>query len=235
MDRSLEIRTNVDRVEEQITAACERAGRSRSDVTLVAVSKRFPIDDIARAHDAGIRDFGENRVQELTEKMELWDRRYPDRPITWHMVGHLQRNKVKSLVGRVSLFHALDSVRLARAINRAAREQGRTCACLVQVNVSGEDTKFGFDSREVVDRLVEMKAMQGLEILGLMTLARPVDHAEDVRSEMVHLREILERARATTGHPLALLSMGMTGDFQVAIEEGSTHVRLGTVLFGDRA
>lgn len=233
-NRALEIRANVDRVEQRIAAACERAGRTRSGVTLVAVSKRFPVDDIAFAYDAGIRDFGENRVQELVEKMELWDRDFPDRPVTWHMVGHLQRNKVKSVVGRVPLFHGLDSMRLAEAIHRVASDLGEPCPCLVQVNVSGEESKFGFDAADVVDRLSQMESLDGLKIRGLMTLARPVSNPELVRSEMAKLREILVQGRSATRHRLDILSMGMTGDFEVAIEEGSTHVRLGTVLFGER-
>ena len=233
-NRAAEIKTNVDRVESRIVAACERAGRSRSDVTLVAVSKRFPVEDIARAYDAGIRDFGENRVQELIEKMDTWDRSYPDRPVTWHMVGHLQRNKVKSIVGRVPLFHGLDSMRLAGAIDRVATDLGRPYPCLVQVNVSEEETKFGFEADEVLDRLAEMESFRGLQIRGIMTLARPVEDPELVRPEMARLRQILEVGRASTSHPLNVLSMGMTGDFEFAIEEGSTHVRLGTVLFGQR-
>jgi pyridoxal phosphate enzyme (YggS family) len=234
MDRSEVIRANVARVEERIAGACARAGRDRSEITLVAVSKRFPVEDIARAYDAGVRHFGENRVQELVEKMNLWDGRYPDRPITWHMVGHLQRNKVKSIVGRVPLFHGLDSLRLAEAISRIAIELGTTWDCLVQVNVSEEETKFGFDAEEVIDRLTEMGSLGGVSVRGLMTLAHPVEDPEEVRPELAKLRRLLERSQSETRHPLTVLSMGMTGDFEVAIEEGSTHVRLGTVLFGER-
>ena len=200
----------------------------------MAVSKRFPVDDIARAYDAGVRHFGENRVQELVEKMDLWDRDFSDRAVTWHMVGHLQRNKVKSIVGRVPLFHGLDSMRLAEAISRVACEMGTVCSCLVQVNVSEEESKFGFGAGEVAERLDEMGSLEGVAIRGMMTLARPVEDPEDARTELAKLRDVFVRCQQESHHPLTVLSMGMTGDFEVAIEEGSTHVRLGTVLFGER-
>ncbi|NNE47901.1 MAG: YggS family pyridoxal phosphate-dependent enzyme [Rhodothermales bacterium] len=233
-ERSVAIKANVESVERRIVAACQRVGRDRGDVTVVAVSKRFPIEDIARAYDAGVRDFGENRVQELLEKMTEWERSFPDRPVTWHMVGHLQRNKVGAVVGRVPIFHGLDSMRLADAINRVALSGGITYPCLLQVNVSGEESKFGFSGHEVDAALEGLRSYEGISIKGLMTLARPADDPEDVRADLAKLRSLFERSQAVYDHSLAVLSMGMSGDFEVAIEEGSTHVRLGTSIFGDR-
>ncbi|NNE35586.1 MAG: YggS family pyridoxal phosphate-dependent enzyme, partial [Rhodothermales bacterium] len=197
-------------------------------------SKRFPIEDIARAYDCGIRHFGENRVQELLEKMAQWETSFPDQPVTWHMVGHLQRNKAGAVVDRGPMFHGLDSLRLAEAVNRAALNKGIVFPCLVQVNVSGEESKFGFDENDVDAALAELKALEALSVRGMMTLARPVLDPEEVRPELAKLRSLFVRNQTLFDNQLSVLSMGMSGDFEVAIEEGSTHIRLGTVIFGDR-
>ncbi len=232
--RSNLIRDNVHRVLSRVSAACVKAGRSPSEVTLVAVSKRFAADDIGHAYDAGVRHFGENRIQELVEKVAAWQRVRPGAHITWHMVGHLQRNKARDAVAFADIVHGVDSLRLAEALERRAVEAGRRVDCLVQVNVSGEKSKFGLAPESVGAALDALKSFQNLRIRGLMTLARPVDDPEEIRPEFATLREIYEHIRRVGVHPFTILSMGMSGDFEVAIEEGSTHIRVGTAIFGER-
>ncbi len=233
-DRSHEIRRNIEVLFDRVRQACERVGRDPGEVTVIAVSKRFTIDDIRFAYESGIRDFGENRVQELVEKADRWADRYPDSEINWHMVGHLQRNKVKDLLGRCSLFHGLDSLRLAEALEQRASSDAQIVRCLVQVNVSGESSKFGWDPEVVEDAVHELRKHGQLRTVGLMTLARPASDPEEVRPEFAKLRRLFERIQKGLGPDFEVLSMGMSGDFEVAIEEGATHVRVGTAIFGER-
>lgn len=234
VDRADEIRQNVEAISDCVDTACRRAGRDRREVTVVAVSKKFSIGDIALANDAGVRDFGENRVQELVEKVDAWGNQYPGRELTWHMVGHLQRNKVRDVIGRAALFHGLDSVRLAVALSARAEEASRQVDCLVQVNVSEESTKFGLAPDDVEATLEEAGGLTSIRIRGFMTLARPTDDPEEVRPEFAKLRGLFERYQRYFGRPMDVLSMGMSGDFEVAIEEGATHIRVGTAIFGKR-
>ena len=230
------IAERVAGVQARIEAACRRAGRAPGEVTLVAVSKTFPPDVVAAGLEAGLRDFGENKVQELVEKAEALPGARHGAAHRWHMIGHLQRNKARDVAAHADAFHALDSLRLARELDKRCRQEGRTLDCFVQVNVSGEESKFGLDPDAVVGLVEEMAAFEALRLVGLMTLAAPAADPEDVRPQFAHLRRLAEACRALElpRAPMTALSMGMSGDFEVAVEEGATHVRLGTALFGVR-
>ncbi len=219
---------------DRIAAAASRSGRSQDDVTLIAVSKTFPEDAILEIADAGQRAFGENKVQELIAKTDSLGTGTTARPLEWHFIGHLQRNKAKDVVGRAALFHALDSERLGRELQKRLAAIDATMACLIQVNVSGEDSKFGVNPQDLDALLDALASFDRLQVKGLMTLASPAPDPELVRQEMVRMRELAYRAadRLNDGKPL--LSMGMSGDYEVAIEEGATHVRIGSAIFGAR-
>ena len=230
------IRENVGEIRERIAAACARSGRSVDEITLIAVSKNFPIDSIRAAQEAGISDFGENRVQEFVAKATEVEPRLRSGDVTWHMIGHLQRNKAKDVINNADVFHALDSRRLAKELHRRAEAAGRELPCLLQVNVSGEASKFGVEPDELESFLSDVAEFDRLQIRGLMTLAAPASDPEVVRPEMQLLRKLRDRHRdgAASHHKLDWLSMGMSGDFEVAIEEGATHIRVGSAIFGQR-
>ncbi len=223
-------------VRERIEKACTRSGRSPKEVTLIGVTKNFPINAVAAAATAGLAHFGENRVQELVEKAGAIPGLLRGGSVSWYMIGHLQRNKAKDVVNHADVFQALDSPRLAKELDKRASEQGRVVPCLVQVNVSGEDAKYGVrpsDTHTFLDKLADYKH---LRIQGLMTIASFVDNPEKVRPEFRRLYELSDSYDGKD-HPNAEmkhLSMGMSGDFEVAIEEGATHVRIGTAIFGAR-
>ncbi len=230
------IQANVEAILERIHAACNRAGRSPDEITLVAVTKTFPIEFLKAAMRAGLSHFGENRVQEFVHKAELVPPKLAGGDATWHMIGHLQRNKARDVVRYADVFHSLDSVRLARELNRQAERADRRLPCFVQVNVSGEASKFGIDPDELDAFLEEISEFDRLDVRGLMTLARPADDPEEVRPEFQHLRSLAEKSRPGVAAHIRLneLSMGMSGDFEVAIEEGATHIRIGSAIFGER-
>lgn len=217
------IRENLAGIRARIAAACERAGRSPEEVTLVAVTKGFPAERAVEAYDAGLRDLGENRVQEASGKVEaLAERRLRPR---WHLLGHLQTNKVKIAVGLFGIIHSVDSVRLAQALSRRASEP---VPVLLEVNVAQEASKFGFAPQEVTSALETIATLPNVDVRGLMTVAPLTDDPETVRPIFRRLRELRD------GLGLDELSMGMTGDFEVAIEEGATIVRIGRAIFGPR-
>ena len=232
--RNREVRRNVEVIFERIRNACERVRRDPEGVTVVAVSKRFSLEDVRLGYQSGIRHFGENRVQELVEKVDGWRAAYPDDEVDWHMVGHLQRNKARDVIGRCTLFHGLDSHRLAETLDARAGQANVTIPCLVQVNVSREASKFGFEPEEVEEAVRDLLKYENLEVRGLMTLARPVDDPEEVRPEFAKLASLLKRIQQGCRGDFDILSMGMSGDFEVAVEEGATHVRVGTAVFGAR-
>ena len=218
-------------VEENIAKACERAGRNRNEVTLIAVSKTKPVDMIREAIDYGIKDFGENKVQELCDKIEV----IPEK-LNWHLIGHLQRNKVKYIVDKVSLIHSVDSLRLAEQIDAEAKKKNVVCDILIEVNIAGEESKFGVSKEQVKGLLDDIRHLSNIRVKGLMTIAPFVDDAEDNR---VHFKEMYQlfidmRQENADNISMEVLSMGMTGDYQVAIEEGATMVRVGTGIFGAR-
>ena len=200
------------------------------EVTLIAVTKTKPIADILEAYRAGQRDFGENKIQEMTQKWETLPK-----DIRWHMIGHIQRNKVKYMAPYVSLVHGVDSLRLLKEIDKEARANQRTIPCLLQVHIAEEDTKFGFNEAEVMDLISsgELDAMPHIKIIGLMGMATFTHDTRQIREEFKHLKEIGKRIKLN--NPLITeLSMGMSGDYDIAIAEGSTMIRLGSSIFGSR-
>ena len=221
----------VAEVRERIAAACTRAGRDAGDVTMVAVTKTHSFAAVEAALAAGVRDIGENRVQELEEKVGEVGRERA----AWHLIGHLQRNKAARVLPMIDLLHSLDSPRLARKVSEEAQKLGVVVRALVQVNVSGEESKGGFSREELLPALPELTALPGLELVGLMTMAPFTDDERVVRATFARARELRDEAasEAPAFRPLHL-SMGMSNDYEAAVEEGSTLVRLGTVLFGER-
>lgn len=225
------LKENLIQVEEKINAACQRSGRSRNEVTLIAVSKTKPIPMLAEIYEEGVRDFGENKVQEILEKHDV----LPN-DIKWHMIGHLQRNKVKAVIDKVSLIHSVDSFRLAEEINIQAKKINITVPILVQVNIAGEDTKFGITKEDAIALVEQIAELDNLRIQGLMTIAPLVNDPEDNRQYFRGIRQLSVdiRNKNIDNVCMDILSMGMTGDYEVAIEEGATMVRVGTEIFGAR-
>jgi pyridoxal phosphate enzyme (YggS family) len=233
------IADRVAAVQERIEAACRRSGRVSEAVTLIAVTKTFPVEIVQAAVEVGLREFGENRVQELVAKTDAVPGEALGGSVRWHLIGSLQRNKAREAALRADVFHALDSRRLAEALDRRAAESGRVIPCLVQVNVSGEASKSGIAPPETHGFLDELAEFEHLRIIGLMTLAAPAEnHAAletIVRPQFRRLRVLAETYPGANPHAdLRVLSMGMSGDYEVAVEEGATHIRLGTALFGER-
>lgn len=224
--------TLVDRlreVEERVAAAAERAGRVRDDITLIAVSKTFPSHVIAEALDAGIVDLGENRAQELKEKATVLGQRP-----RWHFIGHLQTNKVRQVVGVVTMIHSVDRVGLAEAIARRAEALGIVQDVLVEVNISGEVSKQGVEPPQAVALALETNRFDSLRVQGLMTIPPYPEKPEDSRRFYEEMVELSARLRNELPDATAL-SMGMTRDFEVAVEEGATMIRVGEAIFGARA
>ena len=235
------IAENLRRVRNAIQAACERSGRRAEDVTLIAVSKTKPFSDILAARAAGAVHFGENYVQELMQKIELNESLPEAEPIRWHMIGHLQKNKVKNLIGRTVLIHSVDSVALAQQIEKEAARKEQTVRILLEVNAAREESKWGFAPEETEQAARDISALPHVRVLGLMTSA---PYTEDPESNRIHFRnlnalarELAEKKLITVSDPDfpgPVLSMGMTGDYEVAVEEGATLVRVGTAVFGRR-
>ena len=225
------LKENLANVEKNIEQACKNAGRSRDEVTLIAVSKTKPVEMLQEIYDENIRDFGENKVQELCSKME----QLPS-DIRWHMIGHLQRNKVKYIVGKVELIHSVDTYRLAEEINIQAKKQNVIVPILVEVNIAHEESKFGISAEDAILLVEEISKLENILIKGLMTIAPYVENPEDNR---LYFRKIKQLSVDITNKNIdnvfmEILSMGMTGDYMVAIEEGATMVRVGTGIFGER-
>jgi PLP dependent protein len=219
------------RVRERIAEAAARSGRDGGAVTIVAVTKTHGPEAVRAAVEAGLLDVGENRVQELEAKVEAVGRD----AARWHLLGPLQRNKVRRALPLFDLMHSLDSVRVAEKISAEASDAGRIARVLVQVNASGEESKSGFSPAEVVERVGEMAALPGLEIAGLMTMAPFTDDRSVIRATFARTRGLSEElVRAVPAYRAEHLSLGMSNDYEIAVEEGSTMVRLGTVLFGER-
>lgn len=225
------VRENLIRIGERVRAAARRAGRDPAGVRIIAVTKQVPVERIKEALDAGVRDLGENRVQEMRAKMQVLPA-----DTRWHMIGHLQTNKVKDVVGRVELLHSLDRWKLARAVDRQAAAEDVTVPVLVQVNVSGEESKFGISPVELQEFLAALKDLTHLRVNGLMTIAPYVDDPEEARTYFRSLRLLAEQvAGKVPGVSMEHLSMGMSNDYEVAVEEGATMVRLGSAIFGARS
>lgn len=221
---------DVAAVRARIAAAAARACRSADEVSIVAVTKGHPLERAREAAAAGLLDLGENRVQEALAKQDAW----PDAPVRWHLIGHLQRNKAKLAAGRFALIHSLDSVRLADALESAATAAGIVQEVLVEVNVACEPQKSGVLPEEAPDLVRHAATLDHLRLRGLMTMAPYTPDSAVQRRAFRQLRELRDRL-ATSDLDLGVLSMGMSDDFEIAVEEGATMVRLGTVLFGERA
>lgn len=226
------IKENLAKVEENIAAACKRAGRDRSEVTLITVSKTNPVPSLKEAMECGIHIFGENKVQEMMEKQE----ELPD-TLEWHMIGHLQRNKVKYLMGKVALIHSVDSLRLAEEISKEAVKQNTEENILIEINVAEEASKFGITTEEAIELVEAVAKLPNIHVKGLMTIAPFVENPEENREVFRALKKLsVDIAQKNIDNvTMNVLSMGMTNDYEVAIEEGATMVRVGTGIFGKRS
>jgi len=237
--KSVDTRAIAERLEsvrERIEQACQRAGRRADEITLVAVSKTFPLDVIEAGYEVGLRHFGENRARELRDKAKQRPGRFNGGDRDWHMIGHLQRNKAKFVARHADVFECLDSPRLAKELDKRAAKNDRVMPCLVQVNIAGADQKYGLPPDETHDYLDHLTQYEHLDIRGLMAMAAFAEDPEDVRPQFRQMRELFETYNATGNSTVAIdtLSLGMSNDFEVAIEEGSTMIRLGSALFGPR-
>jgi hypothetical protein len=226
------LKENYELVKENIKTSCEKAGRDVSEVTLISVSKTKPLSDIEELlQTTDALDFGENKVQELVDKYENISR-----PVNWHMIGHLQTNKVKYIVDKACLIHSVDSLNLAKTIEKEAAKRNVIANILIEVNVAGEETKFGISCDEVLPLIMDIKDMEHIRVKGLMTIAPFVDNPEENR---VHFRKLRDlsldiQSKSIDNIDMSVLSMGMTNDYQIAVEEGATIVRVGTGIFGAR-
>lgn len=222
---------NIVHVEERILNACNRVGRKREEVTLIAVSKTKPIETLSHVYEKGIREFGENKVQELVEK-------YKDMPedLNWHMIGHLQRNKVKAVIDKACLIHSVDSYRLAKQIDSEASKIDRDISVLIEVNIAEEESKFGIKTSELDELVGLMSQLKHIKVKGLMTIAPFVENPEENRIHFRNLKQLSVdiKSKNIDNVSMNILSMGMTNDYEVAIEEGATHIRIGTGIFGER-
>ena len=229
-DAGMNLAANLETIRQRIRAACERAGRNPDSVTLLAVSKTHPPETIKAAADCGQIFFGENKVQEARAKIPLCPGK-----LRWHFIGHLQSNKCRDAVELFEMIQSVDSLSLAQEINKRAEQAARTLPVLLEVNVAGEASKFGYRPEQLLAELKELNALPRIEIHGLMTVPPWSPEAEKARPHFRRLREIKVQCEQILGAPLPHLSMGMSGDFEIAIEEGATMVRIGTELFGPRA
>ena len=225
------ISENLNHVHSIISQSCKKCDRASEDITLISVSKTKPISMLEEAYTAGCRDFGENKVQELSEKYEIMPK-----DIRWHIIGHLQRNKVKYIVDKVALIHSVDSMRLAEEISKEAIKKQVTVSILIEVNVAAEDTKFGVKPVDTEALIRQIAPLPGVQIEGLMTIAPYVDNQEENRQYFSKLKQLSVdiNSKNIDNVNMNVLSMGMTGDYAVAIEEGATCVRVGTGIFGER-
>lgn len=225
------ISENITQIQTNIKTACQKYKRTFTDVTLISVSKTKPVSMLMEAYNAGSRDFGENKVQELIEKYDIMPK-----DIRWHMIGHLQRNKVKYIVDKVFLIHSVDSLKLAEEISKEAQKKNVCVSILIEVNIAGEDSKFGIKPEEAEQLVRSISVLPAVQIKGLMTIAPYVENPEDNRQYFAQLKQLSVdiNHKNIDNVSMNVLSMGMTGDYEVAIEEGATYVRIGTGIFGER-
>jgi pyridoxal phosphate enzyme (YggS family) len=224
-----ELQENLTRIRSRIDQACERSGRQPDSVRLMAVSKNQPPERVAEAASAGLTLFGENRIQDAKVKIPLCPGQ-----LEWHFIGHLQSNKSRDAVSLFQVVQGVDSLALAEELQKQALKQARSLPILLEVNVAGESSKFGWNPDRLLAELLQLNALNRLEVHGLMTIAPYAVDPEQVRPIFRRLRELRDRCTDLLGAPLPVLSMGMSGDLEVAIEEGATLVRVGTALFGER-
>ncbi len=231
------IKDNIATIEENIQNACNNSNRKRDDVTLIAVSKTKPISMIKEAYENEIVYFGENKVQELVAKYEKIEKDYEElKDIKWHLIGHLQRNKVKYIVDKVTLIHSVDSLRLAKQIEKEAKKKETNVDVLIEVNIAQDSNKFGFKESEVISAIQEISKLKRVNIRGLMTVAPYVDDPEENREYFRKMKQLFIDIDQKNIDNVTMeeLSMGMSGDFYVAIEEGATMIRVGSSIFGER-
>lgn len=227
----MSIKDNLDVVTDKINRACKKANRNLEDITLIAVTKTKPIEDMEAALEYGVLNVGENKVQEIRDKYEVFENKFK-----WHMIGHLQTNKVKYIVDKVDFIHSVDSIKLAKMISKEASKKGCEVNILVQINIAEEDSKYGISQSDAEEFIRDISILPNIKIRGLMTVAPYVDDPEDNRLVFRKLREICVdiKQKNIDNVYMDVLSMGMTNDYEVAIEEGSTMVRIGTAIFGKR-
>ncbi len=224
----MSIEKNLQEVQEKIRQAAERAGRDVSEITLIGVTKTHPVEPMREMIDLGIMDLGENKAQEVRDK-------YPelDREANWHFIGNLQKNKVKYVIDKVGMIHSVESGSLAKEISKRAIKLEKVMPVLVEVNISGEESKHGLKPEDVNDFLTEIEALEGIRVRGLMTMAPNYDDNEKTRSVFKGLKTLFDELNGM-GRELDVLSMGMSNDYTIAIEEGATHVRVGNAILGKR-
>ena len=222
---------SIKEIQNEIKEVCDKVGRDANEVTLIAVSKTKPYTDVKEALESGCVDYGENKVQELDQKYDLLPKN-----INWHMIGHLQRNKVKYLVGKAKMIHSVDSLRLANQIEKEYAKKDMTADILIEVNMAGEESKFGIKPEETEQLIREISKLEHVKVCGLMTIAPYTLNPEDNRIYFKKLRELSVDidSKNIDNVTMSELSMGMSGDYKVAIEEGSTMIRVGTKIFGER-
>lgn len=225
------LKENFNKVENHIQKICDRKGIDRSTVTLIAVSKTKPVEMLNEIYDAGCRDFGENKVQELADKYEVMPK-----DIRWHMIGHLQRNKVKYIIDKVSMIHSVDSLRLAETIEKEAAKKNCDIDILLEVNMAREESKYGVFPEDIYDLLEKISKFPHIHVKGLMTVAPYVDDPEDNRVVFEKMRKLSVdiESKKIDNIIMSVLSMGMTNDYEIALEEGADMVRVGTAIFGER-
>lgn len=225
------VKENYEKVKEQIAEACRESSRDLKDVCLIAVSKTKPVPMLQEAYDAGARDFGENKVQEIMEKYD----RLPD-DIRWHMIGHLQTNKVKYIADKIYMIHSVESEKLAKEISKQAVKADRVIPILIEVNVAEEESKFGIRVEECESFIETIHTLPGITIKGLMTIAPYTENPEDNRQYFQRLKQLsVDISNKNIDNvSMDFLSMGMTGDYKVAVQEGANYVRVGTGIFGER-
>lgn len=225
------ISENIENIRKNIDAACKRSGRDPKDVLLLAVSKTVDVDRIKVAVDCGLNSLGENRVQEIMEKYEPMGEN-----VKWHLIGHLQTNKVKYIIDKVELIHSVESIKLAEEINKQAKKHNLVMDVLVEVNMADEESKFGVKPEETESFIRELALMDNIRVRGLMTVAPNVENGEENRVYFRNMKQLLVdiNAKNINNINMDILSMGMTGDYETAVEEGATIVRVGTGIFGKR-
>ncbi len=225
------INENISSIKKDIVDVCKASGREPRDITIVTVTKTIDLDSINKALECGLNTCGENKVQELIDKYEQLDK-----SIKWHMIGHLQTNKVKYIIDKVELIHSLDSIRLAKEIDKRAKNIDKIMDVLVQVNIGEEDSKYGININSIEDFLVQLKDLKNLRVQGLMAIAPYVEDPEEVRSLFRQMKNEYDELKSIKAQNINMnyLSMGMTNDYKVAIEEGSNLIRIGTGIFGNR-
>ena len=222
---------NYEKVVENVKKACERSGRNFQDVTIIAVSKTKPLSDVEELLAHGITEFGENKVQEMVDKYE-----HVSKPVNWHLIGHLQTNKVKYIVDKACLIHSVDSVHLAKEIEKEAARKDVIVKVLIEVNIAQEESKFGIREDEVYSLIDAIKDMPHVHVMGLMTIAPFVDNPEENRVYFRKMHQLLLdiKSKCIDNIDMNVLSMGMTNDYEIAVEEGATMIRVGTAIFGAR-